>query len=150
MEPHEKVALRFASEQNMLRQRSDVRPREREHEPHRHRAKQLATEVTQRLPAIAAEAGGVRVVEEGIQVRSSQAWLHARDPRCSRARATHTIGLCGVGRHHKPGPAARINKALQIQKRRSELSLLAEWCRVLKHPHEPRLLPTSKLITVAR
>ena len=30
--------------------------------------KQLATEVTQRLPAIAAEAGGVRVVEEGIQV----------------------------------------------------------------------------------
>ena len=126
-----------------------MRPYESVHEAHRPRAEQLAMEVTQRLPAIAALAGSVRVVEEGVQERSAQAWLHARDPCCGGAGAAHTTWLCGVGRHNMPGSAARVNEALEVQKRRSEQSLLAERCRVLKHPQKTRLLSTFELITVA-
>ena len=96
-------------------QRTYVRPYESVHEPHRAPAEQLALEVTQRLPAIAALAGSVRVEEEGVQERSAQASLHARDPCCSGAWAAHTTGLCGVGRHNSPGSAARVNEALEVQ-----------------------------------
>ena len=93
-----------------------MRPYESVHEAHGPRAEQLAMEVTQRLPAIAALAGSVRVVEEGVQERSAQAWLHARDPCCGGAGAAHTTWLCGVGRHNMPGSAARVNEALEVSK----------------------------------